>query len=201
MLAMTGWNSQIAVELRKIAHEKPTDFRNMRSDPEPGPDDHGWRYLFCGGVLIGKPANEQTDAEIADSITVNFAEIAMACDEIINRDVSARICIVGSESGISGSYDPIYGGSKAAIHHYVETKKLKHPGQQLVAVAPTIIENAGMTERRTDVAALAKRAAEHPKKRFLQALEVAQVIKFLLYECPNYLTGTVIRIHGGKAHQ
>ena len=92
-------------------------------------------------------------------------------------------------------YDDVYAISKMLIHSYVENKELK-PMQQIVAISPGIIEDAGMTTRRKDLKTLAFRKAQHPMRRFLRAREVAELAHHLLYHQP-YIRNTVIRMHGG----
>jgi NADP-dependent 3-hydroxy acid dehydrogenase YdfG len=71
------------------------------------------------------------------------------CERILTLVPNARICIIGSCSGIKGSYDQLYGASKAGIHYYVKTRKVLDT-QQLIAVSPCIISDSGMTRRRSD---------------------------------------------------
>jgi NAD(P)-dependent dehydrogenase (short-subunit alcohol dehydrogenase family) len=123
--------------------------------------------------------------------------VIAACDQVFDERELARVVVIGSESGFSGSYDSAYAAAKAGLHAYVETKRLK-PRQQLVCVAPGIIADAGMTTRRPDKDALAARALEHPKRRFVTALEVAKLIRFLLYDDIGYLSGITIRMNGGQ---
>lgn len=154
------------------------------------------RFLFCQGYLAGLEARWHQEVSSAKTWERNFLEIAAALDEIFQANDRARVVVIGSESGFRGSFDTAYAGAKAALHLYVETKPLL-PGQQLVAISPGIIADAGMTLRRTDTEALAARAAAHPKGRFVTCAEVARLAAFLLYEDLGFITGTVIRMHGG----
>src|SRR3989304_3989175 len=190
MLAVTGYNSRIIQELR---HLLPQGEQIVRIEGDAPFSD---RYLLCAGVLRAKRLAEQSADEIAEAMHVNLARPMKLCDDIRARIDNARICIVGSESGYVWSYDGAYAAAKAALHRYVETKKLR-PGQQLVAIAPSIIEDTGMTQARTDLENLERRKLENPKRRFLKAAEVARLIHFLLYQDEGYLSGTVIRMNGG----
>lgn len=156
------------------------------------------RYFFCQGLLRAKPASEQTEDEIAESMDVNAHQVIHACDMILGANAFARICVMGSESAISGSYDGTYATAKAKLHRYVEKKRLPYPGQQLVCIAPSIIGNAGMTIRRVDLTNLEGRKARHPKRRFADAAEIARLVHYLLYEDRGYISGCVIRVHGGE---
>lgn len=194
MLVVTGHRSEIILALRPILPEdEPVS--NCAIEQMPLNAD---RYVFCAGVLVGKRIHEQTQEEVATTFRVNFEMIARACEYIFANNGRARVCVIGSESGYSGSYDAAYSGSKAAVHTYIETKRLSAPGQQLVGIAPGIIADAGMTLRRKDIVNLEAKRQAHPKRRWLLAEEVARLVHFLLYVDRGYTSGTVIRMHGGK---
>jgi NAD(P)-dependent dehydrogenase (short-subunit alcohol dehydrogenase family) len=195
MLAVTGYNSRIVQELTPLLPEgEEVVGIEHRAETVNLPASN--RYLFCAGIIRPKRLTEQDHQEVGETFTVNCLRPMQFCDAILDRIDNARICVIGSESGFSWSYDGAYAAAKAALHRYVETKKLK-PGQQLVCVAPSIIEDAGMTLRRTDHENLARRREESPKKRFLRAAEVAKLVHFLLYVDEGYLSGQVIRMNGG----
>lgn len=190
MLAVTGYRSKIVSELIPLLPEGEEVKRLDHRTPICT------RYLLCAGVLRPKRIVSQTDEEIAETFRVNCSWPIQFCDDMLEKNPEARICVVGSESGYAWSFDGAYAAAKAALHRYVETKRLG-PKQQLVGVAPSIISDTGMTASRTDTENLERRRQEHPKQRFLQASEVARVIHFLLYQDLGYITGTVVRMNGG----
>ncbi len=108
------------------------------------------RYLFAAGHLEATTILEQGAAEIARHLAVNLMAPVKAAEHVLARNPVARICVVGSESAIKGSHNTTYGVAKAALHRYVETRRLEYPGQQLVCVAPGMIADSGMTRRRAD---------------------------------------------------
>ncbi|TIX28910.1 SDR family oxidoreductase [Mesorhizobium sp.] len=193
-IVITGWRSAIADEFKRLLRSAEVTVHGKPMEPNFPIDAQ--RYLFCQGLLRPKKIEDQTEAEIKEGIEVNFASIVRACDLIFASNDLARVCIIGSESGYRGSFDENYASSKALIHRYIETKRLA-PHQQLVGISPGIIGDCRMTTSRTDVHNLVRRRDEHPKKRFLEASEVAAMARTLLYFQP-YITGTVIRMHGGQ---
>ena len=194
MIAVRGAGSAIAKELRKMI-PPDEDWREIdRNADMPMEAD---RYLFCAGVIRPKRIEAQDAAEIAESFFINAAYVIQDCERILDKNHRARICVVGSESGFSWSFDGAYAASKAAVHRYVETKRLRSPDQQLVCVAPTIIRDAGMTLSRHDLEIVDLRALTHPKGRWLTAAEVARTIKHVLYVDDGFISGTVVRMHGG----
>lgn len=194
MLAVTGYNSRIVQDLRPLLPEGEAVVRAGRGN------DFIWaeRYLLCAGLLRPKAWDEQSSAEICESMKVNLTDAVGLCEFVLDCNPSARICVIGSESGFKGSYDTPYALAKAALHKYVETRKLL-PDQQLVCVAPSIIADAKMTLDRTDTENLERRRLANPKRRFLKAIEVARMVHYLLYVDEGYTTGTVIRMNGGPA--
>ena len=198
MIAIRGANSKIVEALLGLLPVDELVYRIDRRRPAPFDAD---RYLFCQGLLSPKRIVDQDDEAIAESFLVNAGRVIQECDRIFDANERARICVIGSESGFTGSFDGAYSASKAALHRYCETKQLRTPKQQLVCVAPTIISDAGMTMRRTDHKNLVERRMEHPKKRWLTVIEVAKVIHFVLYEDLGFLSGVVIRMNGGAHAQ
>jgi NAD(P)-dependent dehydrogenase (short-subunit alcohol dehydrogenase family) len=126
--------------------------------------------------------------------------VTRECDRLLAVNPKARICVIGSEAAYTGSFNANYARAKADLHSYVETKRLIHPGQQLVCVAPTMITGTGMHERRNadGVAAAERRRLAHPKQRWLTPIEVARMIHFLLCVDQGYTTNVTIRMNGGE---
>lgn len=191
MIGIVGPGSRIAEEFLGMIDEP---WRGLRLGPVPTECS---RFLVCTGMMTGARIGSLSPDRLADTFLLNFADIATWCDSIFATTPDARICVIGSESGFSGSYDMAYAGAKAALHLYVETKHLG-PDQQLVAIAPGIISDAGMTTRRLDQDRLAERERNHPKRRFVTAREVASMANHLLGPDGSYISGTTVRMNGGE---
>ena len=69
---------------------------------------------------------------------------------------------IGSESALKGSYDIIYGLSKASINKYVE-EEINHPGQRIICLAPSTIEDTRLTKTK-DQNNVKKSLSKNPKK-------------------------------------
>lgn len=193
MLAVTGLRSKIVEELRSLLPEWERVVRISDVGQAPLCE----RYLLCAGVLRPKALAEQSSAEIGEGLHVNLIRPIELCEEVLATNDRARICVIGSESGFTWSHDGAYAAAKAALHKYVETKRLGS-GQQLVVVAPAIISDTLMTIARKDTENLSKRIDKNPKKRFLKAIEVARMVFHLLYVDEGYTTNVVIRMNGGE---
>ena len=154
------------------------------------------RYLICSGVLHGKNLREISREEAVETVEVNFLDVAKACDIIIEANDYAKICIIGSASGEQGSYDMAYAGAKSAIHTYVKHKRLRTAHQHLVAVAPWIVSDAGMSIRRKDFGQLLQRGERRRMGRWPTSQEVAQVMHFALNT--PLMCNTVVEAKGGN---
>jgi hypothetical protein len=101
MIAIRGMGSNIANALLEVIDSKvkSENVVEIKRDTVPPPTD-AERYLFCQGFLYGKKRVDQTYEEIDDTYRINYRTIAAVCDYILDRNDEARICVIGSESGI-----------------------------------------------------------------------------------------------------
>lgn len=192
-IGIAGARSSIAQEFRQLEFPEGTTFTSNRLCELPTDLD---AYLICAGFLRGQALGQMGIEDLATTWFVNFVKPARFCDRLFAVNPSARVCLMGSHSGIAGSFDMAYAGAKAALHLYVETKQLHHPEQMLIALAPTIIEDSGMTERRSDRSQLEARARRTRHGRWLKAREVAEMAHKALIGGSPFLSNTVIRMAG-----
>lgn len=150
---VTGAGSRIIHELADITGDQMVRLEMNLADPGAAlplwlPDTR--YFVLAAGVLHGKRILELSGAQIIECLAVNTINVIRLCEHILEQRDDAAICVVGSESGWKGSYDQLYAASKAAVHAYVKTRHVSGRYQQLVALAPPIIIDAGMTTRRPD---------------------------------------------------
>ena len=155
-------------------------------------------YLICCGYLAGKSLSEISHAEADETWHVNFLYPAELIEVLVAKNDHVRICVIGSESGISGSFDMAYAGAKAAMHLYIQTKQLRTPAQQLFGIAPHIIADSGMTERRRDQDRVKAAASRHRAARHISAMEVAAVAADGLFGPSRFLSNAIIPLRGDK---
>ena len=189
MLAVTGLTTTVVQEYLKLRPEEVVRIEARPSLAHPTPElkvPHVERYILAAGILHQADLLNQTEKEIVDSLCVNFVNVIRICELILITAPKARICVIGSESGVKWSFDDIYAGSKAAVHRYVETRKVGFT-QQLVCVSPPIIRDAGMTIRRKDYPDVLK------KRRTVTAKYVAETISSLFSKEID-LNNTVVRL-------
>lgn len=177
--AIVGYKTTIAERFAATVKEREPDAVIIPCTTHDVPFDADY-YLFCSGWLAGEDMQGITDGQAADTFRINFTDPVRAVDTILEMNPKAKIVIIGSLSGIKGSYDVTYAAAKAGVHLYVKTKKLVHPGQHLVCVAPGIIQDSGMTERRNDYEACMARGRDRRIGRWLMAQEVADVVHVVI---------------------
>lgn len=176
-LAVTGFRSKIVHELIPLVG---LDYTEVERIPGKGGEELppiAERYVLAAGILQGKRLQEQTPLEIWDTLMVNLVAVMRIVEFIFDHNPRARVCVLGSASGIHGSFDLSYAAAKAAVHWYCTQKKVPEGGQ-LVCLIPPIISDAGMTLRRHDYPEVLK------MRETVTALEVARSIKDLLWDGP-----------------
>jgi NAD(P)-dependent dehydrogenase (short-subunit alcohol dehydrogenase family) len=186
-LIMIGRNSSNNLDLESVTSEE--SFKNV-----PLNEKH---YCISTGLLFGRKISNLSRDQIISSLYVNLVGVVLLCEYILSNNQSARIVIIGSESGSKGSYDTTYFLSKAALSAFVRERAVGVK-QQLVVVSPSTIEDGNMTLRRKDYERLSEYRDNHPKKRFLNMDELADVVYSLSFNCSEYLTNTEIQLNGGK---
>ena len=181
MLAVTGYKTTINQRLMKLLPSEEfvrfgelTDYSSCE------------RYMFAAGLMHSKGILDQTYAQIYESMRVNLIDVMRHCERVLELNKTARICVIGSESAILGSYDQIYAVAKAGLHAYVRTRRVL-PTQSLACVAPPIIADSGMTSRRHDYPEVLE------KRRTVKAAQVAALVVETLYS-PVLLGRTVVEL-------
>jgi hypothetical protein len=156
------------------------------------------KILLLQSTITSTPILNRKSEDIFSQISINLLSVVKICEIALQYNKHVKIVILGSESGIKGSFDIVYALTKAAIHKYVEERKIIYPKQQLLCVAPSTIIDSKMTIVRKDRYNVIKSIKNNPKKRGLTSKEVSNLIYSLLYEQTNYLSNIVIRLDGGK---
>ena len=154
--------------------------------------------MLLQSVLSSVPFLKRKSSDIASQVAVNLLSVVKICEIALQNNRQVKIIILGSESGVKGSFDIVYALTKTAIHKYVEERKIKYPKQQLICLAPSTIIDSHMTTKRKDKRNVQKSIINNPKKRGILSKEVSNLIYTLFYEQTDYISNTVIRIDGGK---
>jgi len=156
------------------------------------------KILLLQSVISSKFFLTRKQSEITKQININFLSVIKICELALNYNKKVKIIVLGSEAGIKGSYDIVYGLMKSSIHKYVEERKIQYPSQQLVCISPSTIIDTKMTLSRKDQKNVLKSIFKNPKKRGIKSIEIANLIYSIFYNITDYITNTVIRVDGGK---
>ena len=156
------------------------------------------KILLLQSIISSKDFLKRKQKNFINQINVNLISIIKICEIALRYNKKEKIIILGSESGVKGSFDIIYGLTKTAIHKYVEEKRIKYPDQQLLCIAPSTVTDTKMTLRRKDKKNVLKSINQNPKKRGIKAYEISNLIYNIFYKTTDYITNVVIKVDGGK---
>ena len=133
------------------------------------------RFVLAGGYLAGKRASEQSAEEHARTYWLNTEQPMMLASQALDELPAARVCIIGSWSAVTGSFDENYAAAKDTIHRWAKRQHIAPP-RQLVVIAPPIIADSRMTRARADYPEILQR------RPHCCAMDVARAIKAALWE-------------------
>ena len=156
------------------------------------------KIVILHSKLSSKSHLKKSLKDITNQISLNLTSTIRICEIALNSNPKVRIVILGSESGLKGSYDIIYALTKSSIHKYVEERKIKYKDQQLLCLAPSTISDGKMTLKRKDKKNVKNSININPKKRGIKSKEISIFIYKLLFEITDYVSNTTIHINGGK---
>jgi NAD(P)-dependent dehydrogenase (short-subunit alcohol dehydrogenase family) len=159
----------------------PVDFQEIEDGPCPD------RILIADGLIRNTRIQDQSKAEIEDSLWINLVSVVRICNMILETNPQARICVIGSESGINGSHDETYALAKAGLHAYVKWHQTTM-NQQLVCVCPPLIGDSYWVSQRHDYPDVLER------RPWCRAMDVAKAIKGALYERGPEVTNLILRV-------
>ena len=154
--------------------------------------------LYSMGLLSEKRAYQQNFREWSHSVGINGILPMMLLERLNASNITFRFCYISSESASKGSFDGVYAFSKSGMETIIRETRLTDTESAVIAVAPSMIGDAGMTTRRKDQGNVNANREMHPKGRHLNASEVADICLFWFFNASHYLTNEVIAINGGK---
>ena len=207
-ILITGGTTNISFHLRKLINKKykihsPSKNEWDFSIPNFSKDNINLikkcdKIYLLHSILSNKKHLMKTDKEIQNQLNINLLSVVKICEIALSNNPNVQIFILGSESGVKGSYDIIYGLTKSSIHKYVEERKIFYKNQQLVCIAPSTIIDGNMTLKRKDKNNVKKSINNNPKKRGLKSEEISKLIYDLSFNNSKYISNTVIHVNGGK---
>lgn len=155
--------------------------------------------VLLPGILAGRDLRSYDEGEIDRIITVNLTgQVKLIRRLLPHLRHGSQILMMSSISAHRGSYDPVYAASKGAILSLVRSLATwLAPDIRANAIAPGLIEGSTMYQQFTP-----ERRAVHlsqiPMRRFLQAEDLAEVIRDLAQPHWSHLNGACIDLNGGQ---
>ena len=207
-ILITGGTTKISIHLKKLISKKYKIYSPTKKDWDLSNPNFSKEkinlikrcdkiYLFHS-ILSNKKHLSKNHKEIYQQININLLSTINICEIALSNNKNVQIFILGSESGVKGSFDIIYALTKSSIHKYVEERKIFYKNQQLVCIAPSTIIDGKMTIKRKDKNNVRKSINKNPKKRGLYSKEISKLIFDLSFSNTKYLSNTVIHLNGGK---
>ena len=139
---ITGGSSRISFYLKKLIPKKYNiyspkktdwDFSNLNFDKKKIDLIKKCDKIFlCHSILSNKKHLLKSEDEIYNQLKINLLSKIKICEISLKYNPKARIFIIGSESGLKGSYDIIYGLSKSSINKYVEERKILSKSSSMI---------------------------------------------------------------------
>ena len=159
-ILVTGSKSKIARKLIKLIpnknivksiNSKNIDFSTLKSVKEKKEFFLKFDKIFFFHSKIGtERINFKNIDKINEAVCINLLSQIYISEYCLQNNKKVKIFFIGSESGVKGSYDIIYGLMKSAIHKYVEERKLSYPKQKIFCLAPSTIIDSNFTKLRKD---------------------------------------------------
>jgi NAD(P)-dependent dehydrogenase (short-subunit alcohol dehydrogenase family) len=164
---------------------------------------------FYGLVdIVGMVQQVSWDSDVAavdgqfDNI-YRHAMLAMkAAGPLLAENGAGSMVFVGSLAGASvAGFNPIYGSSKAALHHLARyaAAKFGPSGVRVNVVAPGITQTPRVVKNMPEQA-WTQISQGIPLQRPAQSNEIAKVILFLSSDLASYVTGNEVMLDGGVSN-
>jgi NAD(P)-dependent dehydrogenase (short-subunit alcohol dehydrogenase family) len=187
---------------------QPADIARIFAETERalGPVSH---VVNSAGVTGKSSRLEACDPQvIADTVAINLTGTILVCREAIRRmstrnggkgGVIVNLSSAAAALGSPGEYT-WYAASKGGVDSFTIglAKEVAMEGVRVVAVTPGMVDTEIHARSTGDAARVERVRPQIPMQRIGTADEIARPILFLLSEAASYITGTGLRVSGGR---
>lgn len=162
-------------------------------------------FVNNAGVAPQSAVEQTTDEEWARIVDINLNAAFRSARALapVYRDAGGgRLINIASVFGLLGrSGFGAYGASKAGLINLsrVLAAEWAKFGAQVNVVAPGYISTDINAEMREDEAFMKRVVSRIPARRMGESHEVANLVRYLALDAPDFLTGQVIAIDGGES--
>lgn len=163
-------------------------------------------FLVNNAGMLGpvKPLWETTDADVERVYDLNVRAV-FSCTRIVLRHMMERrsgaIVTLASVAGKDGPKDmSIYASSKAAVIGFTKSwgKELAPHGIRVNCISPSLIDATGM-QNEMPASFGVDSVSRIPMGRPAHAVEVANIVSFLLSDEASFVTCACYDVSGGRA--
>lgn len=160
--------------------------------------------LVCSAGVTGRAstlaaATSQTLREVLD---INVLGSLLCCREAVRRMRGGAIVLVSSGAATLGSPGEFvwYAASKGAIDSLTIglSKEVASINVRVNAVAPGLTDTELHALSTGEPGRIARMAPQIPLGRAAASSEVAEAVMWLLSDAASYVTGTILRVAGGR---
>ncbi|MDJ0557391.1 MAG: SDR family oxidoreductase [Microcoleaceae cyanobacterium MO_207.B10] len=182
------------------------DRNKIRETIEKIPVEKYQKHLVvsCIGTFAEPTFNSTVfeEEKIYESIQVNLIGtshfVIGLLKKCLAKNIQNRVVIVGSAAAYVGSRDIGYGVAKAGLNGLVLSlsKSLSSKESVIIGINPGIFESKmskGVSVERQNQAV----ESTHIKRKG-RIEEIANFVKYVAFDAPDYLTGSILNINGGQ---
>ena len=161
--------------------------------------------VFAAGVSALKPIQAVTEKDIESIFATNYTAAVMltkvlAKQKRITKQGSLVYIASISGNGNTATGLSTYGSSKAALSAFVKYAAVELSGKQIRCntISPGRIETAFLQNGTMNAEDIQRDMERYPLRRYGRAEEVAQAAVYLLSDATQWVTGTELKIDGGR---
>jgi NAD(P)-dependent dehydrogenase (short-subunit alcohol dehydrogenase family) len=159
----------------------------------------------CAGIFFKKGSDATSVDEWRQTLALNLSATFLLTRAAIAHMRQARVAdgsvvVITSQIGLVGhARGAAYAASKAGLNGMVRSLALEwaEEGVRINAVGPGPVETAMVASTVADPVALAAMCQTIPMGRLGQAVEIGELVSFLLSQRASFITGQVICADGG----
>ncbi len=157
--------------------------------------------VFAQGVYKRIHLEEYNQNNFDEILSSNYSAVFWSLQMIIPRMViggGGNVVVISSQAGATGGADPVYASAKAACNALVKSiaREYGKSNISINVVSPGPVNtNMAFSAMSTDLITRYKNSI--PIGRFSEAVEVADIVNYLLVSSKGAINGTTIDIDGG----
>ncbi len=162
--------------------------------------------VFCAGVSQLKPIQTLKENDLQTVFQTNYVApvlLTKALAKTKKINTSGSLVYIGSISGHTNYATAlsVYGSSKSALTSFVQYAAIELAGRQIRAnaILPGRIETELLQNQTMSAEDIQRDIDKYPLRRYGRPEEVGQAVVYLLSDATQWMTGTMVRLDGGRS--